>query len=257
MKRRYLVVVLGLVLVATSACYGHSPTKTARQLEHGEASVSGQLRVPGQFVMPGAAGVAQYGVGGHGDLGVHGGAVPMGITEPVLPTAYAGLLARWYPTDSVIVGVEGIYNHVFRPFDWDHHDLVTPDFDHSLVGGAEVISTTHFDPWRLYGGPKGQLVVWVPDGAREDYPDLDPILKRPQFVGFNVGAVGGVEFQLSDHFALQGELMALPIGWERDVEAQWTTELGFDQSGSWIGHRTGRPLHKNRFQVTLGLNYGF
>ncbi|MFW5968780.1 MAG: hypothetical protein ACOCV2_14745 [Persicimonas sp.] len=223
---RYLVIGIALMgWMVLSGCYGHTPVKTPRQLEAGEVSGSAQMRVPGWFVVPGAALLGQYGLGA-GDVG---GQVGVGAQN-----AYGGAFGRVYPTSFLNVGVEATYLHVFTEYNQDHYDMVRPDFDHNLTAAVDVVGHFEAGKYRIYGGPKGQAVWWIPDGARQEY-DLPPEKQRTQFEGFTAGLLGGAERTLNDKMSLQAEIMFLPVG----------SYQNFD----------GDALDENRLQVTFGLNF--
>ena len=180
------VVAMSVVACVLAGC-ASSTMRTARQLEAGDVVLSGSLDELGTIYIPRANVQAMYGLGGSGDVSVHGGSSGLFFN--------GGLGGRYYLSPLMNLEVQADFN-AFRKL-----DLFSASGDGFtfVYGGSVRLSSVARHPSSFYGA------VYLGAHALQD--------RERGFMpaGLNAGGAGGVDILLDGGWGLQLEARFSPF----------------------------------------------
>lgn len=199
---RAMVLVSSILLSAGCA---FTQMETARQLDGGEAVVSGSLDWPGVGPVPRVSVNGMYGLGDVGDLSAHVGTTVF--------SGNAGIGGRFYLSDRLNLSLQADGMTILV-------DLGIPEVrqrEAAIVTLTPRLTTAVRDGELFYGGIQANIFNGVE--RREGH-------RRTQFLGGAMGLVGGIDHHRMDsQVGFQAELIVFPLGLD---EQATVTMIGDD-----------------------------
>ena len=182
-----MVWVMALAMALCQVGCASSTMRTARQLEAGDVVLSGSLDELGTLYIPRANVQAMYGLGGVGDVSVHGGSSGYFFN--------GGLGGRYYISSGMTLEVQADLN-AFRRFELFGS---SGDGFTFIYGGSMRLSSVARRPTSFYGA------AYLGAHALQDED------RGFMPAGLNAGGAGGVDILLDGGWGLQIEARFAPF----------------------------------------------